>query len=197
MDEQTRTYFKENNGILTTSQLKKKGLNYSKIQSLLKDNSIIQLRRGYYRLIDDNIYSDIPILSALFPDAILCLESAINHYGYIDRIPSFWHVAVKSSSARVRFNINCIQIKPHFVISSKYTIGVTDAKIDGFKIKIYDRERTICDVLSHKNKLDGESYSQAIQGYLHDDDINIPTLMRYAKQLHVEKKVREVLLPWI
>lgn len=197
MDKQIRTYFKENNGILTTSQLGQKGLSYAKIQSLLNDNSIVQLRRGYYRLVDDNIYSDIPILISLFPDAILCLESALNYYGYIDRTPSFWHVAVKSSSARARFNINCVQVKPYFVTPSKYRIGIMDAKIDGFNIKIYDRERTICDVLSHKNKLSGEIYSQTIQGYLHDNDIDIPTLMQYAKQLHVEKKVREVLLPWI
>ncbi len=38
MDKQIRTYFKENNGILTTSQLRQKGLSYAKIQSLLNDN---------------------------------------------------------------------------------------------------------------------------------------------------------------
>ena len=196
MDESIRAYFNKNNGVLKTSQLKQKGIYYAQIQAFLEAGLVEQLRRGYYRLLDDNCYSDIPVITTLFPDAILYLESALSYYGYIDRTPSSWHVAIKSTSARERFNIHCLSMKPHFITPSKYPIGLSKARIDGFGIKIYDRERTICDVLSHKNKLDSEIYSQAVKNYLKDININIPTLMKYSKQLHVEKKVREVLLLW-
>lgn len=197
MNTALKTYFKENSGVLTTSQLNCSGLCYGQIQSLLAKGKIEQLRRGYYRIIDENYYTDIPIIIRLFPDAVLCLESALNYYGYIDRTPSVWHVAVKSTSARTRFNVECINIKPHFITASKYPIGITEAKIDGFNIKIYDRERTICDVLSSKNKMDAETYSQAVQNYLKDAKHDISALIKYAPKLQVETKVREILLPWV
>ncbi len=197
MDSTLKACFKANNGVLTTSKLKSAGLSYNKIQYLLAEGEIEQLRRGYYRLIDEDSYSDIPVITMLFPDAVLCLQSALDYYGYTDKTPSSWHVAVKATSARARFNVDCIRIKPHFITATKYPIGITTEKIDGFNIKIYNRERTICDVLSHKNKLDAEIYSQAVQGYLKDQNRNISTLMNYSNKLHVEKKVREVLLPWL
>ena len=197
MADKIEAYFKNHNGILTTVELKNSGYHYKKIQKLLENGEIEQLRRGYYRIVNEDYYSDIPIITTLFPDAILCLQSALNYYDYIDRNPSSWHIAVKNTSTRTRFNIDCIQIKPHFITPAKYPIGITEAVIDGFNIKIYDRERTICDVLSYKNKIDAESYSQAIQSYLSDSKRNIAMLMKYASQLHVEKKAREVLSPWL
>ena len=189
--------FQENNGLLRTADLNAAGFYYNTIQELLENNEIEQVRRGYYRIVDDNIYSDVPILITLFPDAVLCLQSALDHYGYIDRSPSEWHVTVKSTSARTRFNVDCIKVKPHFIIPSKYPVGITTIEIDDFYVKIYNRERTMCDILSRKNKLDTETFAQACQGYIKDEQRDIPTLIKYSKQLHVEKKVQEVLGAWL
>ena len=189
--------FQQNNGLLRTADIRAAGCYYKDIQKLLDRNEIEQVRRGYYRIVDDNIYSDIPVLTILFPDAVLCLQSALDNYGYIDRSPSEWHVAVKSTSARTRFNVDCIKVKPHFIATNKYPVGITTTEVDGFDVKIYDRERTICDVLSHKNKLDAETFAQACQSFIKDEQRDIPTLIKYAKMLHVEKKVQEVLGAWL
>ncbi len=197
MKQTLQQTFQRNNGLLKTADLNASGCHYNNIQELLNNNEIEQVRRGYYRIVDSNIYSEVPVLITLFPDAVLCLESALDHYGYVDRTPSAWHVAVKSSSSRTRFNVDCINVKPHFITPNKYPIGITTTEIDGHKVKIYDRERTMCDVLSHKNKLDAEVFAHACQGYIKDEKRNIATLLKYAKQLHVEKKVQEVLGAWL
>ncbi len=78
-----------------------------------------------------------------------------------------------------------------------YRRTIEEAEIDGRSVKIYDRERTICDLLLHKNKVDGEVYNIAIQRYIRDPKKMEARLMKYAKLLHVEKKVREILGIWL
>ena len=197
MDEKLQHIFERNHGVLRTTDLNSAGCYYSNIQEMLNNNEIEQIRRGYYRIVDSYIYSDVPVLKALFPDTVICLESALFQYDYIDRTPSAWHLAVKDTSARARFKIDYMKVKPHFVTLSRFNIGIAIMQIDGFDIQIYDKDRTMCDVLSHKNKLDAETFSQACQSYVKDKRHNIPTLVKYSKILHVENKVREVLGPWL
>lgn len=189
--------FRAHGGIMRTCELKQAGFYYKKIQALLESGQIEQVRRGYYQYTSNDSFSDIPTLVALFPDGVFCMESALDYYGYTDRTPSAWHLAVKSTSARNRFHIPYPPVRPHFIREDRYSIGIAVGTIDGREIKIYDRERTICDLLLHRNKIDGEVFNTAVQRYLKDPAKKEAQLMKYAKILHVEKKVREVLGIWL
>ena len=51
------------------------------------------------------------------------------------------------------------------------------------KVRIYDRDRTICDVLKNMSKMDKEIFNKAIQGYVNDPKKNIPNLMTMILQI--------------
>lgn len=197
MSESLKSVFESHGGVMRTSELKEAGYYYKKIQKLIEDGEIEQVRRGYYQYIGENSFSDIPTITTLFPDGVLCMESALDYYGYTDRTPAAWHLAVDNKSTRTRFNIDYPIVKPHFIQSDRYEVGIEKAEIDGKSVKIYDRERTICDLLLHRNKVDGEVFNMAIQRYINDPKKTEARLMKYAKLLHVEKKVREVLGVWL
>lgn len=197
MEESLAKIFAKYGGVMRTVQLNQEGFYYKKIQALLADNRIEQIRRGYYQYVGEHSFSDIPTLVALFPDGVLCMESALDYYGYTDRTPSAWHIAVDSTTTRTRFYIDYPVVKPHFIQKERFQIGITEAELDGQKIRVYDRERTVCDLLLHRNKIDGEVFNTAIQRYIKDDKKSTARLMQYAKMLHVEKKVREVLGIWL
>ena len=188
---------KAHQGILRSSVLNQNGFHCHKIRSLVNDGVLTQIRRGYYQYSESNVFSDIPILAALFPDGVLCMESALDHYGYTNRTPAAWQIAVHAKTARARFVIDYLPVKPHFIVGSRFPIGMTMAEIDGCNIQIYDRERTICDCLMHRNKMDAEVFNDAIKGYLHDDHRRPAVLADYAAKLRIEKKVREVLGIWL
>lgn len=197
MSEEVKTVFYKHGGVMKTAELNEEGFYYKKIQKLLEDGEIEQLRRGYYQIAGETSYSDIPTLTALFPDAVICMESALDYYGYTDRTPSAWHLAVDYKSTRTRFYIDYPVVKPHFIRSDRYQLGIEEVKIDGTPVKIYDREKTICDLLLHRNKVDAEVFNTAIQRYILDPEKREARLMTYAKQLRVEKKVKEVLGIWL
>ena len=197
MSENLKLIFVKHGGIMRTAELKEAGYYYKKIQKLLDSGEIEQVRRGYYQYSGEDSFSDISSIIALFPDGVICMESALDYYGYTDRTPSAWHLAVDYKITRTRFYIDYPIVKPHFIRSDRYPVGIVNGKIDGKPVKVYDRERTICDLLLHRNKVDGEVFNAAIRRYINDPKKMEARLMKYAKVLHVEKKVREVLGVWL
>ena len=81
MGEALKQIFEAHGGVMRTAELQREGLYYRKVQSLLEEGRLEQLRRGYYQYVDENSFSDLPILKALFPDAVICMESALDYYG--------------------------------------------------------------------------------------------------------------------
>ena len=81
-------------------------------------------------------------------------------------------------------------IKAYRVESELVTLGETEGEIDFHKVRIYDRDRTICDVLRNMNKIDKEVFNKAVQGYVKDPKKNIPNLIEYAKVLRVQTRVK-------
>ena len=149
-----RKLFSQHNYIMTTAELTASKLYYADIKLLLDEGLIERVRRGYYHWIEDSGESEIVIINRLFPDAVLCMETAV-------------------------------------------TLGEASGKIDSIDVRIYDRDRTICDVLRNMNKMDKEIFNKAIQGYVKDSKKNIPNLMKYAKVLRVQKRVKEMIGVWL
>ncbi len=191
--EKIKKIFKENNGVLCTAQLEQLGIYYRKRQALLEKGIIQQVRRGYYQYVDEKVISELPVITKLFPDGILFMESALEQHGYLEKKPSEWHIAVDYKSARKRFEIDAPKVKPHFIRTENLQVGIDTMKIDGIKVQVYDKEKTICDCLKHRNKMDAEVFQYAIQCYAKDEKKNLKRLSQYAKKIHVEKKIKDVL----
>ena len=195
--EAIKRIFDRHGHILTTKVLRENGFYNQKLQKLIEDGTIEQIRRGYYQLIDENSFSDVRIITSLFPDGVLCMESALDYYGYTERTPDSWQIAVDGKTSRTRFRIPYPAITPHFIASSKFTIGISRGEIEGTEIRVYDRERTICDCLTHRNKMDSEVFNDAIRNYLNDANRKESVLASYAPKLRVERKVMEILGIWL
>ena len=189
--------FKQYGGIMRTCELKREGVSYQILQELMAEGLVEKIKYGYYQWQDEKAFSEVSVISALFPDAIVCDMSAAMYYGYTDRVPGIWHIAVDNRSARNKFKIDFPQIKPHFISANRLGIGVSEGKIDGITVKIYDRERVICDCLRRINTMDGEVLNTIIQRYVGDKDKDSARLMEYAARLGVEKKARRMIGIWL
>ena len=195
--EQLRMRFIQNNYVMTTSELLEAKLYYADIKQLLDEGFIERVRRGYYHWVEDEGESEIVIINRLFPDAVLCMETALFYYQYSDRNPSEWSFAIDKNVSKLRTNIDYPFIKAYRVEKQLLTLGETEGEIDHHTVRIYDRDRTICDVLRNMNKMDKEIFNKAIQGYVSDPQKSIPNLMKYAQVLRVQKKVNEWIGVWL
>lgn len=184
-------------GIMRTCELTKEGISYQMIQKLIREGNVEKIKYGYYQWQDEKAFTEASVIASLFPEAIICNLSAAMYYGYVDRVPGVWHLAVDNKSARNKFKIDFPIIKPHFINEKRLNVGVDTGVVDGISVKIYDRERVVCDCLRHVNTMDGEVFNTIIQRYVNDKEKNTAHLMEYARKLGVEEKVRRVVGIWL
>lgn len=195
--EHYKEIFERYGGMMRTKQLEAENILYRKIQQLIHEGYIEKVRYGYYQWVNPDDYSEAGTISRLFPDAVLCMDTALRYYGYSDRTPADWHLAVSKDSGKSRFKIDYPFVKPYYVEPSMLELGLTIGNIDGHSIRVYDKERVICDCLRYRNKMDKEIFNKAIQSYILDAGKSIPKLMEYAKLLRVKKIAKDLIGVWL
>ncbi|MFP3155313.1 type IV toxin-antitoxin system AbiEi family antitoxin domain-containing protein [Lachnospiraceae bacterium ZAX-1] len=196
-NDEIKSIFQKHGNVMRTSELSASKIYYNDIQTLLKEGVIEKLKQGYYYFIDEYNTNEIDIIKRLYPDAILCMHTALFHYGYSDRTPSEWNLAVDKNISRYKIKIEYPFIKSYLFEPHLLDIGLTEQIIDNTYARIYDKDRTICDCLRYMGKMDKEIFNKAIQKYVNDSKKNIPNLIEYAKPLRVQKKVKDLIGVWL
>lgn len=192
-----KSIFDKYGGMMRTTQLAEEKIFYPQREKLIADGYVEKIRRGYYQWINPDDFSEVGTVIRLFPDAILCMDTALRYYGYSDRTPGDWHLAVSKDSGKSRFKIDYPFVKPYYVEPAVLELGLTTGTMDGHAIRIYDKDRLICDCLRYRNKMDKEIFNKAIQKYIADPKKSIPKLMEYAGPLRVKKLAKDLIGVWL
>ena len=183
----------DNGGIAKTSDFVAQGIDAKKIIKLCNEGYLIRVRQGYYRLADDSYSAEEQMIKTLIPEGIVCVESALFHYGYSDFTPRKWSIAVPRTISRKKLDIDSVPIRAYYVQKSLYEIGKTEDLFSGVDLSVYDRERTICDCFKFRSRLDSETFNKALNAYANDKKKNLSRLSDYAKKLRVYNKVMELM----
>ena len=192
-----KSIFDKYGGMMRTTQLAEEKIFYPQREKLNADGYVEKIRRGYYQWINPDDFSEVGTVIRLFPDAILCMDTALRYYGYSDRTPGDWHLAVSKDSGKSRFKIDYPFVKPYYVEPAVLELGLTTGTMDGHAIRIYDKDRLICDCLRYRNKMDKEIFNKSIQKYIADPEKSIPKLMEYAGPLRVKKLAKDLIGVWL
>ena len=195
--ETIRELFEDHGGIMRTADIYASGIYYKDIQRLIDTGILQKVRYGYYQLINDISYSEVSIINRLFPDAVLCMNTALFYHEYSDRTPLEWHLAVSKDASKSRFKIDYPFVKPYYIEPDLLNVGLADGEIDGNAVRVYDKERCICDCIRYAKKMDKEVFNKAIQGYINDPKKDVPKLLEYAKLLRVSQKVKDLIGVWL
>ena len=183
----------EKGGIAKTSDFVAAGIPAVDIVNLCNTGYLERIRHGYYQLADGNTSSEEQLIATLIPKAIICVESALFHYGYSDFAPRKWSIAVPRSMSRTKLDVDALALQTYYVQSEIYELGRVTDDFSGVKLSIYDRERTICDCFKYRSRLDHEIFSKALNAYAKDEKKNLQNLSIYAKKLRVYKKVNKLM----
>jgi len=191
-----RRMFEKHDGVMKTSELYDAGISKYELNKLTDVNTLERITQGYYKLYDDDM-SEIKLLSILLPNGVLCFDTALFYYGYSDRTPVEWHIAVNKDISKSRVKLDYPYIKPYFIEQKLLSVGVDEVVIDDVSVKMYNRDRLICDCLKYESKIDVEIFNKAIKNYINDPKKNVSKLMEYAKLRVVSKKVYDKIGTWL
>lgn len=196
--EEIKTLTKRTNGVFRTADLKKLGFNAYEIRKMLEKHFIERIKHGYYSLSEtvENC-SDAEIIARLFPEGVLCMYTALFYHGYSDRTPLAWDIAINKDVSKSRFKIDYPYVQPYYMEAHLLLFGITNATYGDTDLKIFDKDRLICECVFFENKIDRETYNKAIQGYIADPNKNISNLLDYSKKRRILKKIKSRIGIWL
>lgn len=183
-------------GIVRREQLCDLGIDYRRILGFVESGELIRIKNGYYTDRMDR-FSEEELIAKLFPDGLLCMESALYVYGYIREKPYAWRLAVDKNTSKSRFHMDYPKVIPYYTEPEVLEMGKASVELQGNRFAIYDRERVICDCLKYESKMDRETFRSAIQSYIRDESKDISLLMEYARARKVVKKVQGMIGVWL
>ena len=183
----------EKDGIAKAADFVQAGIHAADVVNMCNAGYLDRIRHGYYQLAKADTSSEEQLIAALIPKAIICVESALFHYGYSDFAPRKWSIAVPRSMSRTKLDVDVLALQTYYVQPEIYELGKVTDDFSGVMLPVYDRERTICDCFKYRSRLDNEIFNKALNAYVNDRKKNLQNLSAYAKKLRVHKKVTELM----
>ena len=171
-----------NNGIITTKIIDDNKIHRQYLKNLVDEGYLIKVSRGLYVRPDKDI-SEFYIMGEQYKSGIFSHNTALYFYDLTDRTPFQLDMTFPSN-----VRISNDMIDSHYISKDKHEIGATTKELeDGTTIRLYNMERTICDIIRDRNKIDSQIFNTALKEYMKRNDKNLNLLYEYAKQFNILK----------
>lgn len=178
---------KNNNEIITPAQLEEKGISRVYLSNMEKEGIIEKIERGIY-VTKDFKYDEYYLFQLKYPKAIFSYNTALYFYEMTERTPIKMDVTVYREYNPHRFKdfVNVYKVSKEL-----YDLGVIEKKSpQGMKVKTYNLERTVCDIIRDKDSIDIEIRNKAIKKCIKNKEFNASKMFEYAKKMNIYDKVK-------
>ena len=187
--ERIQAVAEKNNGFIKTAQVEQLGISRPMLRKYTEAGKLEQVCKGLYILASD-IADEYALLQARSKFAVFSYGTALFLWGLSDRTPHTYDITVPRGTNVSLLKRDNPNLRCHYVQSDTYEIGISEtASPQGATVRLYDKERCICDLIRDKNQIDMQLYSQAIKDYFKTKP-NIRKLLKYGKLFGIEEKIR-------
>lgn len=177
------------NGIVTRKDLEKENIPSIYLTYLVKNNELIRTDKGIY-INSKGDFDDYYFFSQRFRVPIFSYNSALYFHNFTELLPYNLDVTVYRG-----YNAHRIKdkVRVHYVSKEIYELGVTRKKtIFGNFVRTYDLDRTICDFIKNRDKIERELFSKTINRYIRSNEKDLSKLYHYSKKMNILNKVRDI-----
>lgn len=178
----------DGNGYLCTSQVLAKGISKPTLADYVNKRNMARVAHGVY-LAEDAWPDELYLLYLSNRRIVFSHETALQLHGLMEREPKRISVTVKAG-----YNASHLRKKDILVYQVKediYEFGAAKVQTSfGNEVRVYDMERTICDILRYKESMDVQIFQYAMKEYMASEHKNLNHLIAYAKRFNIEATVR-------
>lgn len=190
-DKTLNSILEANAGIITSAEAQEAGATRPAFSDYVRRHGLERTSRGAY--IDPDVFPDeMALLQKRFPKAAFSHESALYLHDLTDREPMPISVTVDSGYNAGPLKAQGVRI--YYTKPEWYEMGLAEVETpSGAKVRAYDKERTICDLIRKRAAFDPAVFRQAIRDYVRSRDKNLARLSDYARAMNIESRVYEVM----
>lgn len=178
-----------NNGMISTRMIEPLNISRQYLSIMKNNNDIEKVSRGIYlapSAFEDSYFS----FQQKYKKAIFSHMNALYFYGMTEEFPYNYTVTVPQSYHVDTVNEKC---NVFYVSDDIYELGIVEIETpNGNKVRAYDKERCICDIIRSKGRMDSEQVKKTIKQYMQSRDKDMAKLSEYSKNMGINKKVMEM-----
>lgn len=183
-EQKILSFLSSQGGYARAETLRAKGIHPGQLAQLIESGSLVRLKRGLYALAQRSEGSELVDIQRAVPDGVFCLGTALSLHGIGTWEPPEVQLAIRRDSRIALPDFPPIKL---FSLSGvRFALGIIEQSREGGIVRVYDREKTICDVVRFRNALGLDIAMEALREYLKSRTRNLPRLLEYAKILRME-----------
>jgi predicted transcriptional regulator of viral defense system len=188
-------YLKSHGGYGSMRDMKAASIQTREIARLLENGSIEKIKPGLYRLakrVTAGTFRDTLIDACeAMPRGVICLLSALDFHDLTTFNPSEVYIAIPHSDKPPK--ISYPPVRTFFFRNRFYAPGILSVRTPGGIVRIYNREKTVCDMFRYRHKLGENLAVEGLKAYLARKDANLVALRKYAELC----QVKTTLMPYL
>ena len=180
---------KSQGGIIVTTELSGRA-EYERLRRAERRGDVVKVRHGVYAEPTALLNTMIDV-ERIVPDGIVCLFTAWMHHQLCTTIPPSFCIAI---DAKRKLKIpEELPITIYYWKAENLEFGIEERVISGYRVRITDLERSVCDAVKYRNKIGLDICSEIIRSYIRKRGRNLSRLADYAKKLRIEKVLNNYL----
>ncbi|MBI9013204.1 MAG: type IV toxin-antitoxin system AbiEi family antitoxin domain-containing protein [Clostridiales bacterium] len=182
---------KQQNGTILSADVDRAEIPRTYLAIMVSEGKLERVDTGVYVAID-SVEDEMYAMQGKYPKLIYSHETALFLHGLSDRTP-FEYAATVPSGYKVVDRIS-ERIKVYYIKKEYHLLGVIKVKTSfGNTVKVYNVERTICDIIRSKSRIDIQIMNEAMKRFVKIKSIDYTLLMEYGKKLKVDKALTNYL----
>jgi predicted transcriptional regulator of viral defense system len=193
MQQRAEDIFRRHGGQLRMSEALAQGITRYTLYTL-RDRGVVEpVSRGIYRLTELPPFGnpDLVTVSLRYPNAVVCLVSALTFHDMTNQIPRAVSVAVPRGSRAP--SLDYPPVRAHRISTEAYENGIQTYRIDGVTVKIYSREKTLADCFKFRNRIGMDVVLEALRFYRERNGFDLGAVLACARICRVENVMRPYL----
>ena len=193
-----KEYIQENL-VITNKEAEDLGYTRHNLSELTKSGQLERLRPGLYQL-KGKVIDDFVLISSNSNRIIFSHQTALYLHDLSDRTPNVFHISVPQGYNASHIKNRYKDLQVHYVKKDLYELGKTEIKSpQGNLIPVYDIDRTICDIIIDREKIDKQIFTEALKRYFKSPNRNLRRLIKYSRLFKIEDEIRKYMevLSWL
>lgn len=178
----------KNNGFLLTSDVVTAGISKTYLSEYVKKFNFERVAQGVY-MSEDAWFDELYVIQLRSKEAVFSHETALYLHGLMEREPSCTMLTVNRT-----YNATHLRKRGYKIYTSSselLDVGRTIIETNyGNKVMVYDMDRTLCDIIRCRDKMDVQVFQTAMKEYMKSRSKNLTNLMKYAGILEIEETVK-------
>lgn len=181
----------ENFSIITNEDAYELGYDRNFLSELTKDGKLERLRPGVYQ-VKGELTDDFVLISSKSKRIVFSHQTALYLYDLSDRTPNIFHISVPQGYNASHIKKRYGNLKLHYIQKDFFDVGLSEIETPlGNKVPVYDMDRTICDIVMNREKIDTQIFTNAITRYFKSNNKNLRRLIKYSRMFNIEEDVRK------